>query len=479
LRLKIIDFKLPFMQTEKIKFGTDGWRAIIAQEYTVYNVARVAQGLATWLNQKGQNNTVVVGHDCRFGGEMFAETTAKVLCANGIKVLLAKGFVSTPMISMGVLHLNAQQGVVITASHNPVGYNGFKLKGPHGGPTSPAQIAEVEALIPDEVSITKDSIEHFKNVGMLEYVDLEAMYINYLKEKFDFEKLNNSPFKLAYDAMFGAGQNVIRKLLPNAVLIHCDDNPGFLGQAPEPIDKNLKELSATMANTPELKLGLATDGDADRIGLYDEDGHFVDSHHIILLLIQYLHKVKGLSGKVAIAFSVTDRVKRMAEAYGLPVEVTPIGFKYISEIMTQEDVLVGGEESGGIAVKGHIPERDGIYDGLLIYDLMTQTGKTLKQLCQEVYDVVGTFSYDRLDLTIENEKKESIIKKALAGEYKQFGKYTFNKVETIDGVKYHLDNGGWMMLRASGTEPLLRVYSEGNSKEETADILENIKGTIL
>jgi phosphomannomutase len=467
------------MQTEKIKFGTDGWRAIIAQEYTVYNVARVAQGLAEWLNKKGNNNTVVVGHDCRFGGELFAETTAKVLCSNGIKVLLAKGFVSTPMISFGVLTLEAQQGVVITASHNPVGYNGFKLKGPHGGPTSPREIAEVEALIPDEITITKDSIEHFKNAGILEYVDLEGMYIEYLKTKFDFTSLNNSPFKLAYDAMFGAGQNVVRKLLPNTVFIHCDDNPGFLGQAPEPIDKNLKELSATLANTPELKIGLATDGDADRIGLFDEDGHFVDPHHVILLLVHYLHKYKGLNGKVAIAFSVTDRVKRMCEAYGLPIEVTPIGFKYISEIMTQEDVLVGGEESGGIAVKGHIPERDGIYDGLLIYQWMTESGKTLKQLCEEVYAVVGTFSYDRLDMTIDNDKKESIIKKALAGEYKQFGKYTFNKVESVDGVKYHLDNGGWMMLRASGTEPLLRVYAEGNSKEETADILANIKATIL
>lgn len=467
------------MQTEKIKFGTDGWRAIIAQEYTVYNVARVAQGLADWLNKKGSNNTVVVGHDCRFGGEMFAETTAKVLCSNGIKVLLAKGFVSTPMISFGVLTLKAQQGVVITASHNPVGYNGFKLKGPHGGPTSPREIAEVEALIPDEITITKDSIEHFKNTGKLEYVNLESMYIDYLKTKFDVAALNQSPFKLAYDAMFGAGQNVVRQLLPHTVLLHCDDNPGFLGQAPEPIDKNLKELSATIARTPELKIGLATDGDADRIGLFDEDGHFVDSHHVILLLVHYLHKYKGLSGKVAIAFSVTDRVKRMCDAYGLPIEVTPIGFKYISEIMTKEDVLVGGEESGGIAVKGHIPERDGIYDGLLIYQWMTESGKTLKQLCEEIYAVVGTFSYDRLDMTIDNDKKESIIKKALAGEYKQFGKYTFNKVEFIDGVKYHLDNGGWMMLRASGTEPLLRVYAEGNSKEETADILENIKTTIL
>lgn len=467
------------MQTEKIKFGTDGWRAIIAKEYTVYNVARVSKGLADWLNNKSNNNTVVVGHDCRFGGEMFAETTAAVLCANGVKVLLAKGFVSTPMISFGVLRLNAQQGVVITASHNPVGYNGFKLKGPHGGPTSPSQIAEVEALIPEEVTIPSESLAHWQEKGLLEYVDLEDRYIRYLQEKFDFAALRQSPFKLAYDAMFGAGQNVVRKLLPEAVLLHCDDNPGFLGQAPEPIDKNLKELAATIAGTPELKLGLATDGDADRIGLFDEDGNFVDSHHVILLLTHYLHKYKGLSGKVAIAFSVTDRVKRMCEAYGLPVEVTPIGFKYISEIMTKEDVLVGGEESGGIAVKGHIPERDGIYDGLLIYEMMNQSGKTLKQLCEEIYAVVGTFSYDRLDMHIENAQKDSIIQKALAGEYKQFGKYTFNKVESVDGVKYHLDNGGWMMLRASGTEPLLRIYAEGNSKEETADILENIKQTIL
>jgi len=467
------------MKTEKIKFGTDGWRAIIAQEYTVYNVARVSQGLADWLNKKGKDNTVVVGHDCRFGGQLFAETTAKVLCANGVKVLLAKGFVSTPMISMGVLKLNAQQGVVITASHNPVAYNGFKLKGPHGGPTSPREIAEVEALIPEEVDMPTQNLQQWEESGMLQYVDLEAMYIQYLQEKFDFEALNKSPFKLAYDAMFGAGQNVVRKLLPNAVLLHCDDNPGFHGQAPEPIDKNLKELAQTLATTPELKLGLATDGDADRIGLFDQDGNYVDSHHVILLLTHYLHKYKGLNGKVAIAFSVTDRVKRMAEAYGLPVEVTPIGFKYISEIMTKEDVLVGGEESGGIAVKGHIPERDGIYDGLLIYELMTQTGKTLQQLCEEIYAVVGTFFYDRLDMHIDNDKKDAIIKKALNNEYKQFGKYTFNKIETVDGVKYHLDNGGWIMLRASGTEPLLRIYAEGNSKEETADILNDIKATIL
>jgi phosphomannomutase len=186
-----------------------------------------------------------------------------------------------------------------------------------------------------------------------------------------------------------------------------------------------------------------------------------------------------MTGKVAVAFSVTDRVKRMCEAYDLPIEITAIGFKYISEIMTKEDILVGGEESGGIAVKGHIPERDGIYDGLALYEFMHTTGKTLKQLCEEVYDVVGRFVYERNDLTLENEKKEAIIKKAAENGYPKFGKYGFNRIETIDGIKYHLDNGGWIMLRASGTEPLLRVYAEGNSKEETLDILEDVKKTIL
>lgn len=467
------------MKPDTIKFGTDGWRAIIAQDFTTYNVARVSQALATWLLQKHTSPVVVLGHDCRFGGPLFTETVARVLCGNKVKVLLAKGFISTPMISLGVLECKAQQGVVITASHNPPSYNGYKLKGAHGGPSSPADIAAVEALIPETVGIPEQSLSHWEKEGLLEYVDLENMYISYLKSHFDFDKLHNSPFKLAYDAMYGAGQQVIRRLLPHAVLIHCEENPGFRGQAPEPLDKNLQELAETVRKTPEIKIGLATDGDADRIGLYDEEGHFVDAHHIILLLLHYLHKYKNMTGKVAIAFSCTDRIKRMAEAYGLPVEVTPIGFKYISEIMTREDVLVGGEESGGIAVKGHIPERDGIYDGLLLYEFMTQTGKTLKELVQEVYEVVGPFVYERNDLTLENEKKEQIIRKAQEQGYQKFGKYTFNRTENLDGMKYHLDNGGWIMLRASGTEPLLRIYAEGNSKEETLDILEAVKQEIL
>jgi phosphomannomutase len=463
-----------------IKFGTDGWRAIIAQDFTVYNVARVSKALADWLNQSGNASPkVVIGHDCRFAGELFAATAAGVLCANGIKVALAKGFVSTPMVSFGVKELGAQQGVVITASHNPPSYNGYKLKGPHGGPTSPKDIAAVEALIPDTVTLPKETLQEWESKGMLEYIDLEKMYLDYLHTKFDFDKLNNAPYKLAYDAMYGAGQNVIRKTLPSAVLLHCDYNPSFMGTAPEPIHKNLLELSEVMATTPELKVGLATDGDADRIGLYDEDGNFVDAHHIILLLIQYLHKYKGLGGKVVIAFSVTDRVKKMCAQYGLEVEVTPIGFKYISEKMIEGDVLLGGEESGGIAIKGHIPERDGIFDGLIIYEYMMETGKTLKELCEEIYAVTGRFAYERNDLHLLEEQKLRIMKEAAEGVYTAFGPYKVSGVETIDGIKYHLENGGWIMLRASGTEPVLRIYAEGNSKEEALDILEQVKQRVL
>src|SRR5690606_26273574 len=382
--------KLTTHTMDKIKFGTDGWRAIIAKAFTVANVARVSQALADWLRAKSSKPAVVVGHDCRFGGQLFAETATRVLCSNGVKVFLAKGFVSTPMVSLGVKLKEAQQGVVITASHNPPSYNGYKLKGAHGGPTSPADIAEVEALIKDEVPGYTLTIDQLEKDGLLEYVDLEKIYIDYLHTKFNFDALHNAPAKLAYDAMYGAGQEVIRKVLPSAVLLHCDHNPGFHGIAPEPIYKNLVEFSELIAQTPELKIGLATDGDADRIGLFDEDGNLVDAHHIILLLVHYLHKYRGLSGKVVIAFSVTDRVKNMCAAYGLPIEVTPIGFKYISEKMVTDDVLLGGEESGGIAIKGHSPERDGIFDGLTIYAFMRETGKTLKQLCQEVYDVVGT-----------------------------------------------------------------------------------------
>ncbi|MCY7411205.1 MAG: phosphoglucomutase/phosphomannomutase family protein [Chitinophagales bacterium] len=462
-----------------IKFGTDGWRAIIAQDYTVDNVKRVAQATALWIKKNYPTPKVVIGYDCRFGGQLFAEATAQVMCAHGVKTFLAEGFVSTPMVSLGTKHYGAGIGVVITASHNPPSYNGYKLKGEHGGPSSPAVIAEVESMIPDVADEQNVLLSTYESGGLLEYVDLETLYVDHVRKNFDLDAINNSSIVVAYDAMYGAGQNVVPQLLKSPILLHCDYNPGFKGQAPEPLDRNLGELSSLIKNSPNNVCGWATDGDADRIGMYDEDGNFVDAHHIILLLIHYLNQYKKMSGKVVVAFSVSDKVKKMCVKYGLPIEITKIGFKYISEKMVTEDVLVGGEESGGIAVKGHIPERDGIWDGLILLEFMAKTGKTMKQIIQEVYDVVGAFYFDRLDLHLEESLKQQIIERCKNGDFKSFGKYQVMRIEDIDGYKYHFSNDEWIMIRPSGTEPLLRVYGEAPSKAGVNELLQAAKKELL
>lgn len=464
----------------KIKFGTDGWRAIIAEEFTVENVRRVAAGTAEWLLKKSKNPTLVLGHDCRFAGQLFSENIASICCERGIKVIMADDdFVSTPMISLATLHHKADLGVIITASHNPPSYNGYKLKGAHGGPSSPADIQEVENLIPDAVDLQTKSVEYYEQQKMLEYVNMEAIYLDHVKNHFDLEAINNSKLVVAYDAMYGAGQRVVPALLKNVIPIHCEWNPGFDGQAPEPILRNLGEIQSTIRNTGHDVCGLATDGDADRIGMFDEDGNFVDAHHIILLLIHYLHKYKKMSGKVAIAFSVSEKVKRLCDHYNIPYEVTKIGFKYISEKMVSEDVLVGGEESGGIAVKGHIPERDGIWDGLVLLEFMAKTGKTMKQIIQEVYDVIGSFYYDRNDFHLDEGLKQRIIADCRNGKFTRFGNFNVQRTEDIDGYKYHLSENEWMMIRASGTEPLLRVYAEAPTKDGVQKLLDAVRSTLL
>ncbi|GAB1448710.1 phosphoglucomutase/phosphomannomutase family protein [Bacteroidota bacterium] len=464
-----------------IKFGTDGWRGIIADEFTVENVKRVAQGTAEYIKKEFPTNlSVVIGHDCRFAGELFAETTARIMCANGIKVKMGKGFVSTPMVSLGAVKYGAALGVIITASHNPPAYSGFKLKAHYGGPSSPAVIDAVEQAIPGTpVSLPLSSMQELLDKGMIEYVDLETMYVNEVESKFDLKLIKSSGMEFAYDAMYGAGQNVMRRLFPEITLLHCDHNPGFDGQAPEPIHKNLTEFSELIRISEEIDCGLVTDGDADRIGLYNKAGKFVDSHHIILLLVHYLHKYKGMNGKVITTFSATSKITQLAQAYGLPIEITKIGFKYICEKMVTENVLVGGEESGGIAIKGFIPERDGIWIGLTLWEFMAKTGKSLDELIQEVYDVVGSFSMGRIDLHITEEIKQRVLADCKSGKYSTFGNYTIEKVEDLDGFKFHLGNGEWVMIRASGTEPVLRVYSESNTEENANKILQACKETIL
>lgn len=465
----------------KIKFGTDGWRAIIAQDFTVENVARVTEATAKWMMKQEKSPSVVLGHDCRFAGQLFAETSAKVFIANGVKVFLAKGYISTPMISLGAVRLKNTLGIIITASHNPPSYNGYKIKGNYGGPLSPELVQEIEDIIPAkaETAYEQVNLADALSKGQLEYVDLEDMYIQHVRKSFDLDAIKNSNLVLAYDAMYGAGQGVMKKLFPEIHKLHCDENPGFHGQAPEPIHKNLIPFSNFIKENGTISCGLATDGDADRIGLYDAKGNFVDSHHIILLLIHYMVKYKKMTGKVVVAFSTTVKIKNMCEHYGLKMEVVKIGFKYICSIMIKEDVLLGGEESGGIAIKGHIPERDGIWMGITIWEFMAKTGKTLDELIQEVYAITGTFCFERNDLHIDESVKQKVLTQCKAGAYSAFGKYKVARVDDLDGFKFFFDENTWMMIRASGTEPVLRVYAEAATSAIALDILAETKKVLL
>jgi phosphomannomutase len=464
-----------------IKFGTDGWRAIIARDFTVENVSRVAEATALWLLKNFQKPSVVIGHDTRFGGELFAETAAKVFCGYNIRVHLARNFVSTPMVSLGTVKLGASLGIVITASHNPPSYNGFKIKGSFGGPLQPEKIEEIEKLIPAKLRLPYEALDlaDFAERGLLAYADLETMYCRQVEQSFDLELIRNSGLRLGYDAMYGAGQNVISRLLPGAALLHCEHNPSFNGQAPEPIHRNLTEFSRLIEASGSIDCGLATDGDADRIGLYDSAGKFIDSNHIILLLIKYLYEEKGLRGKVVTSFSVSPKVKRLCEHLGLEHQVTKIGFKYIASVMVNEDVLLGGEESGGIAIKGHIPERDGIWMGLTLLEYMARSGKSLQDLIRDVYSVVGPFVFDRSDLHLEEDLKNQIVENCRNNYYTSFGDYKIQRVETTDGYKYYFTDDEWLMIRASGTEPVLRNYAESGSSRRTMAILKAAEDTLL
>ena len=463
-----------------IKFGTDGWRAIIAKDFTVANVSRVAYATAEWTIINFNTPSIVIGHVCRFGGELFVETAVKVFVSKGIKVYLAKTFISTPMISLGVKKLKASIGVVITASHNPPEYNGYKLKGYFGGPLSTEKVEELEGLIPseDKIYLNQINIENQIENGNIKEVDLEKMYIERVQSSFDLKAIRNSGLNFAYDAMYGAGQNVMKKLFPQMTFLHCDFNPSFLGQAPEPIDRNLQEFSHLIKERKNIAAGLATDGDADRIGLYNSNGEFVDSHHIILLLLLYLHKYKKMTGKVVIAASTTPRVTKLAELWGLDHDTVKVGFKYIASQMINEDVLIGGEESGGIAIKGHIPERDGIWMGLVLFEYMAKSGKTLDELVLEVYDLVGEFKYCRDDLHISEELKNSIVNKCNQDKFTSFGEYKVESIDKTDGFKFTLNDSQWLMIRPSGTEPVLRCYAESETLAGARAILNACKSTI-
>jgi len=461
------------MALSPITFGTDGWRAVIADGYTFDNLDRVAQATAQWLHADHGSNgppQVVIGHDTRFLSRQFAEFAARVLADAGIQVTLTDDFLSTPGISWATQAMGCDAGVVITASHNPPEYNGYKLKAHFGGPAPPAMVTAVEQNVPGVIPRNEPlpSLASFVDDGAVRVRDVRTDYLAALREVLDVQAIAASDLTIAHDAMFGAGQGLVSALLgPERVVeLHHDLNPSFHGTPPEPIDRNLGELQEAVVREG-CDVGIANDGDADRIGMVDENGDFVDSHRLLALLTKYLYEERGLTGSIVKTFSTTHMLDAMAERYGLDLEIVPIGFKHIAPKIANGDVLVGGEESGGIAAKGHIPERDGIYIGLLVVEMMVKRGMTLSALVDELLEEFGPHHCYREDIHIRPEQKEAALSRLRDhGGLDTIHGHAVADLDTLDGFKHLLDGPGWLLVRPSGTEPVLRVYSEAPSPED-------------
>ena len=460
-----------------IRFGTDGWRDVIADNYTFKNVRRVAQAYADYLKDEGADQ-VAAGFDTRFLSDRFARTAAEVLAANGLLARLAKRVTPTPVTSFAVKYFGADGGVMITASHNPPEYNGFKLKGAYGGSATPKIVAEVEARLDKNPPAAFDPDKH-----VLEPFDVRTPYYEHLMGLLDMEALKAYEGVLYHDAMGGAGGGWISGFAKKAKLktevreLHAVPHPLFYGVNPEPIPKNLTTLMAVMRNEADPTFAAVTDGDADRIGVVLAGGRYFNSHQIFAVLLKHLVR-KGRKGRVIKTFSVSKVIDLLAEKLGLEVLTTPVGFKYITDEFLKGDVLIGGEESGGIGVAGHLPERDGILNALLLLESVAVTGKSLAEQFAEIEHEIGfKHAFDRLDLRLlDNAAKDAAMARAkdpvpLAGRQ-------VTSVETLDGVKWHLGEDAWVLFRPSGTEPVLRIYAEGPTPEEVARILAEAKKAI-
>ena len=457
----------------EIQFGTDGWRGVIADNFTFENVAKVALATANYFKkQKRIRNGVIVGYDARFLSREFAEKTAEVIGNNGINVKLADAIVTTPMVSLAVKKLKAAGGVIITASHNPAQYNGFKIRGDFAGPAHPEQIAEVEKELRKISSRTtreeEKDLSALLKEGRVEYLKMQEFYVEDIKDKVDIEAIQSSHMRILYDAMYGAGQGVMEQIIPDVVCLHSAFNPSFGGMRPEPLAENLVELREKVRKG-KYDIGLATDGDADRVGAVDEKGNFIDSHRMFALLLKYLVEEKHLKGEVAKSLSVTEMINKMCARYGLKLHETPVGFKYLCRLMVERDILIAAEESGGIGIRGHVPERDGILVGLLLCEMMIRRKKTLSALVEELLQEYGEHHFKRIDLCITPAEKARIMKK-FDSKISQIAGRKVHRVQETDGYKYFVDHG-WLLVRASGTEPLIRFYAEAESEEQVDRLL--------
>ncbi|RIH89096.1 phosphoglucomutase/phosphomannomutase family protein [Calidithermus roseus] len=457
-----------------IKFGTDGWRGVIGADYTFDNVAKVAQAYADYLNSQGAKR-VVVGHDTRFLAARFAERAAQVLAANGLEVLLSKSYVPSPVLSFAVKHLQADGGVMITASHNPPEYLGFKIKGSYGGAAVPALIAEVEKKLGTEAK-PFDPSRH-----KIERFDVRKPYYDHLMSLLDIEALRGYEGVLYHDSMGGAGGGWISGFAKHAGLklevrgIHEVPDPMFYGVNPEPIPANQFTVMTVLKAEEGTTFAAVTDGDADRIGAVLAGGANFNSHQIFAVLLKHLVQRRGLSGRVVKTFSVSRVVELLAKKLGVELLTTPIGFKYITDEMLKGGVLIGGEESGGIGVDIHLPERDGIFNALLLLEAVVKSGKGLGEQFAEIEAEVGfKHSYDRLDLHLPSMDHIRAVVEKVSSPQPIAGQKVVG-TDTLDGVKWLFEDGSWLLFRASGTEPVLRVYCEAQSEQAVKSILAEAK----
>jgi phosphomannomutase len=461
---------------DEIKFGTDGWRGIIAEDYTFENVRRVAGAIAAYVLKKEEpQKGIVIGYDTRFGSRRFAQATAEVIAHAGIPVKIANDYTPTPALSYAVKTQGAAGGVMITSSHNPWNWNGVKFKATYGGSATPGIIGQIEAEV-RAGSMPKGT------PAKIEEADLKTPYVAAITKFADLDKIARANFKFAIDCMYGSGRNVLAEIFAargvQHVQIRSEVNPLFPGINPEPIQPHVQALQDTVVKE-KCHAGFATDGDADRIGAAAEDGSFVDSHKIYSILLQWLLKTKDWPGDVVRAFNTTRMLDRIAAKHGRKLIECGIGFKYICDLMMERQILIGGEESGGIGLQRHMPERDGILNALLLANVMANEGKSLGQLVAALQSEYGPHFYARRDLHIPNEVKNAAIARAGSNDTTRLGRYKILRKEDLDGIKFYLDTPitdqgaeAWLLLRSSGTEPLMRIYSEASSPELVQELLE-------
>ena len=461
--------------TAPIKFGTDGWRGIIADDFTFDNVRRVAGAIAGYvLKHEDPRRGVIIGYDTRFASPNAARVAAETLAAAGIPVKLANDYTPTPAISYAVKHRQAAGGVVITSSHNPWNWNGVKFKGKFGGSGTPAIMKAIEEELAAGAMPVGQS-------AAIEEIDLKQPYVAAISDFADLNAIAKANFKFAVDSMYGSGRGVLTGIFSERgiqhVTIRQEVNPLFPGINPEPIEPHVAMLQQTVVKE-HCDAGLATDGDADRIGAVAEDGSFVDSHKIISVLLQWLLVRKKWPGEVVRAFNTTRMIDRIAAKHGRKVNECPIGFKYAADLMMEREIVIGGEESGGIGYSRFLPERDGLLNSLLLANVMADERKPLGRLVADLQREYGSHYYGRRDLHIPEDVKQRAIQRARSAQTNRLGSYSVLKKESLDGIKFFLDaptngNGAeaWLLFRASGTEPLLRVYTEAASPELVAEIL--------